>query len=174
MAKTNLMLAKRYAKAFLSADLKENQTRLDELLAINKKLAEVKDHFANPAIPLKIRRELLEKVFKSADKKAAFNLVKLLLLQKRFHLLDGVISQTQTILQELKGIKTAAVASAVGLDENTKEKIKVLAQKMTDKKIELSLKQKKELLGGLQIKIDDIFIDATLNGKLKRLKKDLL
>jgi F-type H+-transporting ATPase subunit delta len=171
MQKTNLILAKRYAKALLTSNIDESQKRLDDLLELNKKLKAVKGYFLNPAISKKVKKELLGKMH--SKKNYGLKLVGFLIEAGRFNILDAIIECYYGLLLDLKNIQTAEVFVTEKPDKFAMDKIKKFIENRTAKKIEIKFILKPEIAGGFQIKTGDSFIDASVIGGLKRLNKNL-
>lgn len=68
----------------------------------------------------------------------------------------------------------ASVKTAYQLDQKLTEDIKHQIEKYTGKNIELKSTVDARLIGGLIIHIEDRLFDASVSGKLLRLKNDLI
>lgn len=173
MEKIDFILARRYAKAFLTPDLDENNRRFDGLADLRKKLSSVDKYFLNPAISRSVKKELLGKILSEYGKTSAFRLLEFLIVSGRFNILDAIIKSYLQLLRDLKGVQTAEITTAYEPDKNTLADFKIFIEKLTGKKAEIKFRKDSLIIGGFQIKVGDNFIDASLSGELNRLKKTL-
>ena len=85
----------------------------------------------------------------------------------------SVAPQIQELFEEKKaraeGIAEVEVISAYPLEDNQQEKIKKIMAKRLGKKIDITTRIDKSLIGGAIIRAGDSVIDASLRGRLKQL-----
>ena len=83
---------------------------------------------------------------------------------------DGFVEQYNTKFN----IANASVKSAIELSEAALAEIKSHLESQTGKKINLSSKVDAELIGGVVVQVGDRLFDASIAGKLGKLKQELL
>lgn len=97
------------------------------------------------------------------------NFVKLLVDTGRI----SVAPQIHMLFEEKKaraeGVAGVEVISAYPLDDKQQEKIKMIMAKRLGRKIEITTRIDKSLIGGAIIRAGDSVIDASLKGRLKQL-----
>jgi F-type H+-transporting ATPase subunit delta len=71
-------------------------------------------------------------------------------------------------------ITTAKVTTAQELTEANTQEIKSLIEKGTGKTVILDSKVDPSLIGGLVVQIEDKLYDASISGKLRKAKQELL
>ena len=85
----------------------------------------------------------------------------------------SVAPQIHALFEEKKdraeGVAGVEVISAYPLDDNQQEKIKKIMAKRLGKKIDITTRIDKSLIGGAVIRAGDSVIDASLKGRLKQL-----
>jgi len=178
MPKIDVMLAKKYAKAYLvpepeKKDLQQSKKRMGELTLMVKKLSSVKSFFENQSIPVKIKKEVVGKIFPHHNQTPAFKLIELLISKHQADILDSVVEEADNLMHKLEGLQTAVITCAFDMDKKTLEKIRSFIEEKTGKKTEIKTDKNPDILGGFQIKVEDKFMDASISGKLNELKKSL-
>lgn len=173
MQKSDFILIKRYARAFLSGDVSKDEKRLGELTIFAKKLSSLDKYLLNPCISVTIKKGLFARAFTKYKGSYVFKFIELLVSNRRFSLLGQITTDIAKFLKERKGIKTAHLTTAGDLDDYQSEKFEHLVKKLTGKTPEISHLKNPALIGGFQMKIDDDFIDASISGRLNKLKEVL-
>jgi F-type H+-transporting ATPase subunit delta len=80
--------------------------------------------------------------------------------------LDELWAQEQRLLE-------VSVTSAIELDEQTVQGIGRRIEEQTRRKVELTAKVDPEVLGGLVIRVGNLVMDASLRGRLERLRRSV-
>ncbi|MBV2196627.1 MAG: ATP synthase F1 subunit delta, partial [Flavobacterium sp.] len=107
----------RYAKAILDIAQVNNSTQavnsdMTSIVNAIKDSAELKDFLQSPVIKGEIKFSSLNEIFTSVQKETK-GLFQLLLVNKRFELLNDVALQFNALYDELNGIEVAKVTTAV-------------------------------------------------------------
>jgi F-type H+-transporting ATPase subunit delta len=177
MKSQDRIVAKRYARAFMTSEEKDAKTprrKFDGLVAARKKIDGVLPLLNNPLIPFFVKKEIIEQKISKADRNNAFRFLLTLLEMKRFYLLDYVIERAKDILYSELGIERVLVSTPKKLGDNSLSKIEDFFKKETKKKIELNVREDETLIGGLQFEFDGKFMDRSLKGKFEDLKEKIL
>jgi F-type H+-transporting ATPase subunit delta len=90
------------------------------------------------------------------------------------HLLQGVSSELDEIVQKSKKAEVIVVSSVVSLTDADKGKIEKYINGLLGIKLPVSNIVDKTLIGGFTIKVGDWFLDASLQYDLKNIKQTLL
>ena len=172
-------IARPYAKALLAvAGSTEAAVAVrDELAAFaaaQRESRELAAAFVNPAVPLEVKRRVLDGV---ADRMGLSELSRRLLrsLADRHRLarVDEVVVGLTERLNERLGIAVADVTAAEQLgDDERRELLRVLEQK-TGKRVEMRVSVEPRLLAGFVARVDSHRFDGSLRGQLDRLAKEL-
>jgi F-type H+-transporting ATPase subunit delta len=175
--------ARRYAEAAFQIATRDGTTeqwqeRLDRLAALldDDRVARVA---ANPALPQEERERMLREVLGSdafgwPTDDPAFNLVRLLLRRGRIRLSSGIAREFRRLVQRASGILPATVMSASELSPDEEAAIRARLEKMTGGKVELAFQLDPSLIGGVAVRIGDRMIDASVRGRLERLREHLM
>jgi F-type H+-transporting ATPase subunit delta len=65
------------------------------------------------------------------------------------------------------------LTSAVELDPEVVERVAAEIERQTDRKIELETEVDREMLGGLVLRVGNMVVDASLRGRLEKLRKEV-
>jgi F-type H+-transporting ATPase subunit delta len=136
----------------------------------------------NPAIPFQERLRAVRSVIGSgslaadvgpvADRLA--NLAGLLLERRRVDQLAAIAREYRRLLDRHRGIVTAIVTSAAPLTTDEAAAVGARVEAMTGTTVRLRSEVDPALIGGLTIRIGDRLHDASVRGRLERLRNELL
>ncbi len=173
---SDALLTRRYARAFVFARADNSgseRAALAELGAFAELLAPVKAELGNPLIPQEIKLNILsERLFSHKDTRA-YRFLELLLKVKRFYLLEEIAGVCSALLDERDGIVRAEVETAFPPDADTAVRAERALAAATGKKVSVRLTHVPELIGGMRVRMGDRLIDASLQGRLNRLKRKI-
>ena len=169
--------ARRYAEAaFELADRdKALDAWADGLAAAAGAVADesVAHYLDNPAAPLPDRLEMLDKALAGAPD-GVIRLAKLLAQRRTIDRLPAIAAEFHRLLNARRGIVEALVTSAAPLSAGEVDAVRAKVAKMTDQQVELSVAVDDGLIGGLTVRIGDTLYDASVRGRLERLRESLL
>lgn len=170
--------ARRYAEAAFQIATRDGvvepwQERLDHLAAL---LADerVDRLAAHPALPQEERERILREALGWAEDEAAFNLVRLLVRRGRTRLAPAIAREFRRLVQRSRGIVEASVASATPLSDAEEAAIRERIETMTGARVEMAVSVDPALIGGVAVRIGDRLIDASVRGRLERLREQLV
>jgi F-type H+-transporting ATPase subunit delta len=170
--------ARRYAEAAFQiatrdGTMEEWQDRLDQLAAMldDDRVARVA---ANPALAQDERERMLAEALGWPLEDPAFNLVRLLLRRGRIRLAGGIAREFRRLVQRASGVVAATVMSATELSPDEEAAIRARLEMMTGGKVELAFQLDPSLIGGVAVRIGDRMIDASVRGRLERLREQLM
>lgn len=130
----------------------------------------------NPAIPYEQRRRatsaIVERVGGSVASKLD-NLVGMLLARRRVALLTPIAAEYRRLLDRERGVVAATVTSAVPLDDVTQAAVRRRVEEMTGATVRLASTVDPGLIGGLTLRVGDRLLDASVRGRLERLRVQL-
>jgi F-type H+-transporting ATPase subunit delta len=101
-------------------------------------------------------------------------LVALLAERGRLDLLPAVAAEYGELLKRHRGIVTAIVTSAAPLTRDESDALEERLRQMTRADVELRPVVDESLIGGLTVRIGDELIDASVRGRLERLRNELI
>jgi len=137
----------------------------------------------DPARPLAERMQVLRAVLgagplleAAGDRVAAqlLNLVALLLDRRGVSILPSIADEYDRLLDAQRGIVRAVVTSATELTDDEASAVRERVEAMTGSRIELRREVDPGLIGGLTVRVGDRLVDASVRGRLERLRHQLL
>jgi len=169
--------AKRYAKALFeiaSTDLDAVQKDMHRLKDTFESHPDLLKFLKNPTVAASKKLAAVQKIFGSEVSDNTKKLIDLLGQKDRLSLLKDIATSFNELYKNHKGIKEAEVISAIPLDDTLKNSILNKIKELTgSSQIKLSNKVKPELIGGFILNMDDLRYDASISGKLAKIKSKL-
>jgi F-type H+-transporting ATPase subunit delta len=166
--------ARRYAEAAFeiarrdgTLDRWNDDLRLAAEVAVQPDVARVVD---SPAIPFASRREVVVNLLGPRISPQALNLTLLLAQQGRLSAVPAVAGEYKRLVDRERGVVTATVSSAVSLEPAELEAIGAHVREITGARAEIVTVVDPSLIGGLTVRIGDRLIDASVRGRLERLR----
>lgn len=167
-------VAKRYAKSLL--DLANEQKVMDavnndmklfvDVCSKNRDLAML---LSNPIIDSSKKLKILTQIFSDKLNKMTMSFFAIVVKKGRESYLYDIAKSFLAQYKVLKGIQTAEVISAVGLDDNLRKKIYDLVRKGSNSEVELIERIDKSLIGGFVLRLGDKQYDASVASDIRKL-----
>lgn len=173
-------IASRYAKSLLDLAIEENQAeRVLEDMNHLKEAVKSRDLYLmlkSPIINVSKKKEIMKVLFESKFDKMSMGFIDIILRKGRETYLPEISQEFEKQYKKYKRVSTAVITSAQPLSETAVAKIKakLLASNITDDSVELQTKIDPSLIGGFVIEIGDKLYDASVSGKLAKLKKEFV
>jgi F-type H+-transporting ATPase subunit delta len=170
--------ARRYAEAAFqlatrdgSHDAWEKDLATTAELVGDERVARV---VSNPSVPLHDRRATLERLLGKRISPLALNLVQLLDQRGRLRLIPAIAAEYTRMLDALRGVVAATVTSAAPLEKDEVAALAKRLEEMTGGSVKLATAVDPSLIGGLTVRVGDRMIDASVRGRLERLRDQLV
>jgi F-type H+-transporting ATPase subunit delta len=128
----------------------------------------------SPAVPRAERRKVVEKMLAGHVSAQALNLAWLLAEHGRFGVMPDVSSEYDAKVRRSRGIVAATVATPEPLSAKELASVRARVEQIAGAKVELTTAVDPGLVGGLTITIGDRLIDASVRGRLERLRGRLI
>lgn len=169
--------ARRYAEAAFQVALETDQLdRWRDELELATELVgrpEVAPIVDNPAIPTEQRLGLVAELLGSRVQPVVVRLVSLVVERGRMHVLPQMSEEYRRLLNAHRGIAMATVTSAAPLSADETAAVRARVEAMAGATVELRSAVNPDLLGGLTIQVRDRLLDASVRGRLERLRDQL-
>lgn len=149
---------------------------LEEMKVIRRLFQENPDYvylLSEPSIPGNERIDLIETAFGKQAERYLVNFIKLLCEKNLLREFGGCCDEYLRRYNLDNGIAEATATSAVPLTEAQAEALKQKLEKLSGKKISLSLKTNPSLLGGVRVELEGKELDGTVKGRLDGLSRKL-
>ncbi len=176
-------LAKRYARAYMALDGaafdRHGDTaasvRITELEKVHNAADQFRRLFFHPLVGYDDKNEMLAKLLpKDLMTSRAAVLVRLLVRENRFYLLEAIIGDCVKFYNAYAGVAWAEVAVRHPLSEEEIHRIAKILSSASGKKAHITQVISQRVIGGMEIRLGDLLIDATVKGRLERLKNSIL
>lgn len=174
-----LNISNRYAKALLEIAKEKNildAVSNDMKLILNtlKESKELKIALKSPIIKESDKLNILKEVFSSKVSLESMQFVEFVLEKNRIEILSDISRRFVELVDEIQGFVEVEVASIDLLDNNQKELLKNKLESITHKKVRLSYRIDKNLIGGFTARVKDKVFDASVKHQLENLRKSFL
>jgi F-type H+-transporting ATPase subunit delta len=170
----------RYASAFLDVvtavglDTVAIDRQFADFLATWSSSADLREFFANPAIPAVQKITFLDKLnAKMGLQKELRNLLAVLINNGRIGAVAEVAAAYRKLLQDQLGIRQAEITTAREMDAAERTELLASVGKLAGARVEASFKLDKSILGGTVVRIGSTVYDGSVRGRLDRLKEEL-
>jgi F-type H+-transporting ATPase subunit delta len=147
----------------------------EELDEFTDALAENRDlqvFLFSPYFSSEEKKEGIERVVSDTDERLV-NFLKLLAERHRMPALFRIRRGFNSMWADENKLLPVTVTSAVELDEELVTSIGERIEEQTGRKVELSSKVDPDMLGGLQVRVGNMVLDATVRNRLERLRKQV-
>lgn len=169
--------ARRYAEAAFeiavrdgTVDAWRRDLRLAAELAGDERVARAAD---SPAAPFAERRRLIERLLEERVSRHALSLALLLAERERFGTLPQIAARFDELVRLSRGTVAATVTSATALHPDELAAVHRRVEALAGGAVELETSVDPSLIGGLTVRIGDRLIDASVRGRLERLRERL-
>ena len=170
--------ARRYARAIFELASEHGEIeawgrRLEAVLAVlNDKRARAV--FSNPTIPPAQRLEVLEGLGTRGMGKEGLNLARLLVASRRVAAIDAIVEEYGRLADDAAGRVRALATTAVELSDADRRRLGNDLGKRLGKEVRLQARVDPRIVGGVVLQFGDRVIDASVAGRLQRLRRQLV
>jgi len=173
------VVAKRYARALFNraGETPETDATHEDLRRIQATwdaVPEFRRLCQHPLIPAERRRGGLTAVLADHVRPETLTFLYFLALKGRLGLLPGIISEFETLYDELKGVARAVVRSARPLSEEQRATLAAQLREKLNIEVTLSTEIDPALLGGFTVQVGDRVYDASAATMLHTFKNKLI
>jgi F-type H+-transporting ATPase subunit delta len=173
----NPKVSYRFAKALLDLARERNvidAVKADVQIVINALTAseDLRVLCASPVIKPKVKESLMEQIFAKNISDISLKFIQLVIRHRREHNLKEILERYISLYLVEKGIVTATVTTSIALDNELKEEFITMVKGLTNKEVELEEKVDADVIGGYILRVGDMEMNASLSGKLNRLKTE--
>ena len=127
----------------------------------------------SPAVPLAQRQGVVEQLLGARISPQALRLVSLLVERGKVDGLPKISEDYNRLLNAHRGVVEATVTSAVPLTPDETAAIRSRVEAMAGSAVELRTQVDPALIGGLTVQVRDRLLDASIRGRLERLRSQL-
>jgi F-type H+-transporting ATPase subunit delta len=148
--------------------------QLESFSAAYAESAELRTFLGSPAVSLKAKHEVLEKIAKRLGaSKIIRNFLLVIADNRRTHLIPEIAAAFQQVLRQRQGVAEAEISSAAELTTAQKRELAATLERLTGKTIEPKYSLDPALLGGAVVRIGDTIYDGSLRTRLNEMRARL-
>jgi len=168
----------RYAKALFALGKEENslnelKSDMELLYVCIGEVSELQFILSSPLIKSAEKARLFRSAFEGAFSPLSITFTNLVFENRREDYLGGISRYFLTLLKKEQGILDAELVSAAPVTDPVRQSIVQLIEKKFKAHVELAEKTEPGLIGGFILRVGDQQLDASLSGKLKRIRTSL-
>lgn len=127
----------------------------------------------NPSLPHAERLAVVARLLEGRVGHGVLNLARLLAQRGRFETLPAIAAEYTRLLNGRRGIVEAVVTSALPLTVEENAALRRRVEAMTGSTVQLRSEVDSALIGGLTVRVGDQLLDASVRGRLERLRNQL-
>jgi F-type H+-transporting ATPase subunit delta len=116
--------------------------------------------------------ETLPRLFPGLSEQV-LNLLRVLASKQRMQLLPSIVSEFEHLVREARGVLEAEVTVARPVTDIDQQGILQRLRGLTGKDVQIHVSVDPAILGGVVVRIGDQVIDASVSGRLDRLRQEL-
>ncbi|KAF0126018.1 MAG: F-type H+-transporting ATPase subunit delta [Elusimicrobia bacterium] len=151
----------------------EAARRLEALRRLEKDAAPALPLLLRPLVPARLKLELLAKICPGAELSRALALASLLVRTGRLGLLEEITARCERLADEAAGVLRAEVTSRYPLSDAERAGLEKALSGFSGRRVAVSGKISEKVLGGFEAGFGGFLLDATLLGRLARLRKKI-
>lgn len=174
----NTTIARPYAKA--AFEQAQQEGAMEQWSTLLKTLGSIvnapqmRNVVNSPKVSHKQLLELISSVYGAKLSDTTTNFIRVLIKANRLRIASHISTLFEEKRAQAEGRVEINVVSAYELDSEQTRRIADVMGKRTGKKINISSVVDKSLIGGLIIRAGDSVIDASIRGRLTKLRNDLI
>jgi F-type H+-transporting ATPase subunit delta len=167
-----------YANALFEAALEQDKLepvgeQLAQLVEAERQVPELRELLRNPQLDPRARRAALEDVLTGSDELLR-NFLLVLADKGRAGQLEEIASEFERLVAEHEGIVHAELTTAVELSDAEAGKLLQQIEQASGRKVEASRSVDPDLIGGIVLQVGSHRLDASVRGRLDRLRRTLV
>ncbi|MFB6342900.1 ATP synthase F1 subunit delta [Saccharicrinis sp. FJH62] len=147
---------------------------MKQLLRVIQESEDFKKFLKNTTLTPSKKKTVMHALFKGKLNALTLSFLDLVFDYERESMLLTIVYHYIESARLAKGIRKATVTTAVDIDPGFKKKLYQKLEKSMGSKLEFEEKVDPEIIGGFILRVDDLQLDASISGKLAKIKKSLI
>ena len=167
-----------YAKALFEAAQEQGKLepvgeQLGQLVEAEREVPELRELLRNPQLDPRARRAALEDVLGGTEELLR-NFLLVLSDKGRAGQLEEIAAEFERLVAEAAGIVHAELTTAVELSDDEADKLLGQIEQASGRKVEATRAVDPDLIGGIVLQVGSHRLDASVRGRLDRLRRQLV
>ena len=147
--------------------------QLQQVVAAEAEVPELRELLRNPQLDPRARASALEDVL-SGGEELLRNFLLVLADKGRTGSLEEIAREFERLIAEHEGIVHAELTTAVELSDEDAQTLLRQIEEASGRKVEATRSVDPELIGGIVLQVGSHRLDASVRGRLERLRRDLV
>ena len=166
-----------YANALFEAARDGNRLgavreELAQVVAAEAEVPELRELLRNPQVDPRARTAALEELFAGSDELLR-NFLLVLADKGRAGHLEEIAAEFERLVADHEGIVHAELTTAVELSDEDARKLLAQIEKASGRRVEARRQVDPDLIGGIVLQVGSHRLDASVRGRLERLRREL-
>lgn len=161
------IVARRYAKSLLDLavsknTLEESNRDMELVLEVCRNNRDFRSLLKNPLIHADKKLAIMKAIFTGKITDVTLAFINIIVRKRREFYLEEIAMAFTDQYKEIKGITSAVVISAVGLDEKLRKEVISVVRRVSEKEVALEEKIDPSLIGGFVLRFGDVQYDTSI------------
>ena len=166
-----------YARALFDAALEEDRLgpvreQLAQLVEAEREVPELRELLRNPQLDPQARKAALEELLSGGDELLR-NFLLVLVDKGRTGQLEEISREFERLVARHEGIVHAELTTAVELSDEEARDLLGQIEQASGRKVEATRSVDPSLIGGIVLQVGSLRLDASVRGRLERLRREL-
>ena len=167
-----------YARALYAAAREENRVEavreeLGDFIEAQRQVPELRDLLRNPQLDQRIKASVLEELL-GGEEELVRNFLLVLAEKNRAGEAEETVREFERLVAREEGILDVEVTTAVELSGQEARDVVEQIEKASGRKVEATHNVDPDLIGGIVLQAGSFRIDASVRGRLNRLRQELV
>jgi F-type H+-transporting ATPase subunit delta len=166
-----------YARALYEAAKDENRVdavreELGDFVEAQRQVPELRELLRNPQLDQRLKASALEELL-GGEEQLVRNFLMLLTEKSRAGEIEEIARDFERIVAQEKGILDVELTTAVPLSEDEAGEVIAQIEKASGRPVVATRRVDRDLIGGIVLQAGSLRLDASVRGRLDRLRNDL-
>jgi len=161
-----------YAAAKDADRLDAVREQLGDFVEAQRQVPELRDLLRNPQLDQRVKASVFEELL-GGDEQLVRNFLLLLAEKNRAGEVDEIAREFERLVAQEEGILDVQVTTAVDLSEQEGRDVIEQIEKASGRKVEATHTVDPDLIGGIVLQAGSLRLDASVRGRLNRLRREL-
>jgi len=172
------LISTRYATALLKYSVELNQQKevysaLRFFLKVYGNVLELRKALHTNSITKSEKKNILIAACGGNVPSSLSEMIELVVKNERHGLINNIALRYIDLYRERFNIQHGKLVTAIPLDEKTKERFIKRIESIINKELEIETEVDPDIIGGFLLYLDDQRLDASISGKLNRIRSEL-
>jgi F-type H+-transporting ATPase subunit delta len=166
-----------YARALFDAALEDEKLepvreQLEQLVAAQKEVPELRELLRNPQLDPRSKAAAVGDLLSDGEDLLR-NFLLVLVDKGRAGQLEEIAREFERLVAEHEGVVHAELTTAVELSDDEADELLQQIERASGRRVEASRSVDPELIGGIVLQVGSRRLDASVRGRLERLRREL-